>query len=125
VNAIDVDARGLRCPMPVIRLAEAARHAPVGTRITALATDPAARHDIAAWCRMRDHELLEMTEMSANADSGRSGASASDARDSAEGVTENTAGAHPAYLRFVVLVRTQPPNAAGAGSESARPSRLM
>jgi tRNA 2-thiouridine synthesizing protein A len=59
---IEVDARGLRCPLPVIRLAEAAREAPAGTLITVLASDPAARHDIPAWCRMRGHELSAITE---------------------------------------------------------------
>jgi tRNA 2-thiouridine synthesizing protein A len=96
VNAIEVDARGLRCPLPVIRLAAAARDAPAGTRITVLTSDPAARHDIPAWCRMRDHELREMTQVS-----------------------------DPAYLRFVVVVRPQPPKAAGAGSGSARASRAV
>jgi TusA-related sulfurtransferase len=96
---IELDARGLRCPLPVIRLAAAARDTPVGTRIIVLATDPAARHDIPAWCRMRNHELCEMTEVSE--------------------------GAHPAYLRFVVLVRSQPPKAAGAGNGRERSSRAM
>jgi len=58
---IEVDARGLRCPLPVIRLAEAAREAPAGTLITVLASDPAARHDIPAWCRMRGQELSSIT----------------------------------------------------------------
>ena len=57
-----VDAVGLRCPLPVIRLAAAVRDlldadAP-GTRyVTVRSTDPAAGPDIAAWCRMRGHEL--------------------------------------------------------------------
>lgn len=96
MNAIEVDARGLRCPLPVIRLAEAARDAPVGTRITVLTSDPAARHDIPAWCRMRGHELIEIAPVS-----------------------------DPAYLRFVVEIRSQPTKAAGAGSGSARSSRAM
>jgi tRNA 2-thiouridine synthesizing protein A len=57
-----VDAVGLRCPLPVIRLAAAVRDlldadAP-GTRFVEVrSTDPAAGPDIAAWCRMRGHEL--------------------------------------------------------------------
>lgn len=94
---VEIDARGLRCPLPVIRLAEAARDTPPGTRITVLATDPAARHDIPAWCRMRHHELAELTPVPAE----------------------------PAYLRFVVVLGPQPPKASGAGSASARPSRPM
>ena len=96
MNAMEVDARGLRCPLPVIRLASAAKDAPAGTRIVVLASDPAARHDIPAWCRFRHHELREMTQLS-----------------------------DPPYLRFVVVVRPQPPKAAGAGSGRARPSRAM
>lgn len=53
-----VDARGLRCPLPVIRLAAIARDAEPGTEITVLATDPAARHDVPAWCRMRGATFL-------------------------------------------------------------------
>ena len=53
-----VDARGLRCPLPVIRLAQAARDAPPGAVIEVWATDPAARSDIPAWCRMRGQDYL-------------------------------------------------------------------
>ncbi len=52
-----VDARGLSCPQPVIRLARASRTAGPGTEITVLWTDPAARYDIAAWARMRGHRI--------------------------------------------------------------------
>ncbi|MDF2847959.1 MAG: sulfurtransferase TusA family protein [Oerskovia sp.] len=56
-----VDARGLRCPLPVIRLAAAARdHAP-GHVLTVWSTDPAARHDVPAWARMRGHTVVEST----------------------------------------------------------------
>jgi tRNA 2-thiouridine synthesizing protein A len=54
-----VDATGLRCPLPIIRLAAAARDAPAGAVITLLSTDPAAEPDVAAWCRMRGQELLD------------------------------------------------------------------
>jgi|1186.fasta_scaffold908745_2 tRNA 2-thiouridine synthesizing protein A len=53
-----VDATGLRCPLPVIRLATAARDCPPGHVIMLLSTDPAAGPDVAAWCRMRGHALL-------------------------------------------------------------------
>jgi tRNA 2-thiouridine synthesizing protein A len=100
MNQIDVDARGMRCPLPVIRLAEAARDAPSGTRIVVLANDPAARHDIPAWCRMRGHELREITETT---DASMPGAAPAE-------------GSPPAWLRFVVLVRPQRSKAAGTGS---------
>ena len=53
-----VDARGLRCPLPVIRLAQVARDSPAGTVVEVWATDPAARADVPAWCRMRGHDYL-------------------------------------------------------------------
>ena len=53
-----VDARGLRCPLPVLRLARAAQHAAVGTELELVATDPAAVPDVKAWARMRGHEFL-------------------------------------------------------------------
>lgn len=53
-----VDARGLACPLPVIRLAAAARDLPDDTVVTVLWTDPAAEHDIPAWARMRGHRVL-------------------------------------------------------------------
>ncbi|MBA8809098.1 sulfurtransferase TusA family protein [Promicromonospora sukumoe] len=57
-----VDARGLRCPLPVIRLAAAAKGLPAGTELTVLSTDPAAKHDVPAWCRMRGHEHVATRE---------------------------------------------------------------
>lgn len=57
-----VDARGLRCPAPVIAIARAARTAAPGSEITVLATDPAARHDVPAWARMRGHAMVSSTE---------------------------------------------------------------
>jgi tRNA 2-thiouridine synthesizing protein A len=53
--APDLDARGLTCPLPVIRLARLARGLPAGTSLTVLADDPAAESDIPAWARMRGH----------------------------------------------------------------------
>jgi TusA-related sulfurtransferase len=56
-----VDARGLRCPLPVIRLAAAARDRAPGHVLTVWSTDPAARHDVPAWARMRGHTVVEST----------------------------------------------------------------
>ncbi len=53
-----LDARGLRCPLPVIRLARGALEHDPGTDVEVWATDPAARADIPAWCRMRGHDYL-------------------------------------------------------------------
>ena len=54
--ALELDCRGLRCPLPVIRLANAIEDIAVGEVIAVAATDPATRHDVPAWCRMRRQE---------------------------------------------------------------------
>lgn len=54
-----VDARGKRCPLPVIDLARFVAAHPGAARVLVLATDPAAAHDIPAWCRMRGHRFVE------------------------------------------------------------------
>jgi TusA-related sulfurtransferase len=53
-----VDARGMRCPLPVIELGKAARTAEPGTAVLLLSDDAAAENDIAAWCAMRGCRLL-------------------------------------------------------------------
>ncbi len=53
-----VDARGERCPLPVIRLARLVHDAPDVGVVVLLATDPAAAHDVPAWCRMRGHRYI-------------------------------------------------------------------
>lgn len=53
-----VDARGKRCPLPVIELARTLPTVAVGTAVDVLADDPAAAADIPAWCRMRGQDYL-------------------------------------------------------------------
>ena len=53
-----IDSRGERCPLPVIRLARVVSEQPGLRTVTVLATDPAAAHDIPAWCRMRGHRYV-------------------------------------------------------------------
>lgn len=57
-QTIIIDARGLRCPIPAIRLARAVREGGPG-RYRLLADDPAARGDIPALCRERGWALTK------------------------------------------------------------------
>jgi tRNA 2-thiouridine synthesizing protein A len=61
-DVVEVDARGLRCPIPVIRLGAAIKDLRTGSLVRLLATDPAARSDVAAFCRLRGHELVETVD---------------------------------------------------------------
>jgi tRNA 2-thiouridine synthesizing protein A len=55
---VTLDCIGQRCPLPVIRLAQAIRSVRPGGVVRLLADDPAALADVPAWCRMRDQDLL-------------------------------------------------------------------
>lgn len=60
-----VDSRGTLCPQPVIDLGRAMADRPhIGQSLTLLADDPAALHDVPAWCRMRgcEWELEELDD---------------------------------------------------------------
>ena len=46
-----VDARGLSCPMPIVKTAQAVKALPSGAVIELLATDAGSIKDVAAWCR--------------------------------------------------------------------------
>ncbi|KAA3628798.1 MAG: sulfurtransferase TusA family protein [Proteobacteria bacterium] len=53
-----LDARGLLCPMPVIKTQnEILRLAP-GDTLEVIASDPGALNDIPAWCRIHGHKLV-------------------------------------------------------------------
>lgn len=54
---VEVDARGLACPLPVIELARAIRELPVGGLVRLAATDEAADVDVPVWCRMQRQRL--------------------------------------------------------------------
>ena len=54
---VTVDARGTRCPYPVIALARAATDVPADTVIEVLADDPVSLTGVPAWCRMREARL--------------------------------------------------------------------
>ncbi len=54
----EIDCRGQLCPMPVIELARHIEDVAVGEVIAVASDDPAARHDVPAWCRMREQEYV-------------------------------------------------------------------
>ncbi|MEC8833883.1 MAG: sulfurtransferase TusA family protein [Pseudomonadota bacterium] len=58
-EVMTVDARGLLCPLPVIRTQETIKQLPPGTILKVLATDPGSLEDIPAWCRVHGHTVLE------------------------------------------------------------------
>ena len=56
-----LDARGLSCPMPIVKTAQAMKTIASGELIEVLATDPGSVKDFAAWSRTTGNELVEQT----------------------------------------------------------------
>jgi tRNA 2-thiouridine synthesizing protein A len=59
--ATTVDAKGLSCPMPIVKTAQAIKPLPSGALIEVLATDPGSVKDVAAWCRSTGNQLVEQS----------------------------------------------------------------
>jgi TusA-related sulfurtransferase len=54
-----VDARGLSCPLPIVRTALAIKSLASGELIEVLATDPGSTKDFTAWTKTTGHELVD------------------------------------------------------------------
>lgn len=55
-----LDLKGLLCPMPVVKIAQAIKGVAIGEVIEATATDPGVLADIPAWAKTSGNELLAM-----------------------------------------------------------------
>ena len=58
-----LDMKGLSCPLPVVKTAQAIRELRAGELIEVEATDPGSVPDFAAWCTATGHALVEQTEL--------------------------------------------------------------
>ncbi|MDT7892295.1 MAG: sulfurtransferase TusA family protein [Thermoproteota archaeon] len=57
-----LDAKGLLCPMPVMKTNQVIKEIQIGQILEVIATDPASKSDISAWCKQTGNELLKMIE---------------------------------------------------------------
>jgi len=53
-----LDARGLYCPVPILRTRERLKRLAVGAELVVLADDPVILKDMPAFCRSHGHEYL-------------------------------------------------------------------
>lgn len=56
-----LDARGLNCPLPILRAKKALKEVPVGETLEIHTTDPGAVKDFEAFCRSTGNELIDST----------------------------------------------------------------
>ncbi len=61
-DIVELDARRLLCPMPVIRLQDCLNRQPAGAQVRVSCTDPGTLNDIPTWCRINNHEVLAIDQ---------------------------------------------------------------
>jgi len=54
-----LDAKGLNCPLPILKAKKALNDMAAGATLEILATDPGAVADFQAFCRTTGNELME------------------------------------------------------------------
>ena len=58
----EIDARGLRCPLPIIELGKQISTLSNGEEITLYSDDPATEPDLNAWSRMTGNKFTKLAE---------------------------------------------------------------
>nr|MDO8081307.1 sulfurtransferase TusA family protein [Candidatus Freyarchaeota archaeon] len=61
VNKV-LDARGLKCPLPIVKTKKEIDEMNSGEVLKVLATDPGSKGDFASWCKKTGNKLLEAFE---------------------------------------------------------------
>lgn len=56
---LEIDLKGLLCPLPMVRVSQNIGKVPVGGVLKAVATDPGSLADIPSWARTTGNELLK------------------------------------------------------------------
>jgi len=56
-----LDAKGLNCPLPILKARKALKDVAAGETLEILSTDPGSVADFQAFCRQTGNELLEST----------------------------------------------------------------
>lgn len=54
-----LDAKGMNCPLPILKAKKALKDVASGNTLKVLSTDPGSVKDFEAFCRSTGHELLE------------------------------------------------------------------
>ncbi len=58
----ELDARGLNCPLPILRCKKGLAEIENGQVLKVMTTDPGAVKDFQAFCKQTGHELLSMEQ---------------------------------------------------------------
>lgn len=58
----ELDARGLLCPLPILRCKKALAELSAGQVLKVVATDPGSVKDFQAFCKQTGHDLLTLSQ---------------------------------------------------------------
>jgi tRNA 2-thiouridine synthesizing protein A len=56
---LELNLKGLLCPLPMVRVSQNIKNVPVGGIIKATATDPGSLADIPSWAKSTGNEILK------------------------------------------------------------------
>ena len=59
---LELDLRGLLCPLPVLKLRKALNEIELGASVRLVASDPAAKIDVPHFCNEQGHVLISSEE---------------------------------------------------------------
>lgn len=59
----ELDARGLNCPLPILRCKKSLAEVEAGQVLKVVATDPGSVKDFQAFCKQTGNELLSLEEL--------------------------------------------------------------
>ncbi|OUR64804.1 response regulator SirA [Methylophaga sp. 42_25_T18] len=59
---VELDTSGMNCPLPVLKARKALSEMSAGQRLHLIVTDPGAKQDIPAFCKMTNNPLLDTNE---------------------------------------------------------------
>lgn len=59
---MELDARGLKCPLPILKVSKALKELAVGAELTVVADDKGFAPDVRAWCDKTGHTLVALED---------------------------------------------------------------
>lgn len=62
MSNVDLDCKGLNCPMPIVKISRAMKELQTGDTLTVTASDPSFKADVEAWVRKMNQKLTSFSE---------------------------------------------------------------
>ncbi len=104
IKQISVDASGLQCPGPIMKLRTSMESLAPGDRLTEHATDPGFAKDVESWCHMTGNRLLQLDQsggkVTAVVEKGDPAAESGDSPDANGGDNRSQAGKEASLVVF-------------------------